>query len=70
MNTRKKLKPCIKCGMDSGKRKMNADGTKFYILCETCGYLVGPYNDQGSASRVWNNGGKNEYEAEKEISNL
>lgn len=46
---------CPRCHMDSGKR-MTEEGSKekYFVICETCGYIVGPYKTGGAAVKIWN----------------
>ena len=49
-----KLEPCPKCRMDSGKRMQTETvPEKFFVVCQTCGYRVGPYKAGFSATQAW-----------------
>lgn len=55
--TRYPLSVCPRCGMDSGNRKVSETANeKNYVVCETCGYLVGPFGDMPHAVKAWNRG--------------
>lgn len=46
---------CPRCGMDSGERKVKESTyEQYYVVCETCGYVVGPFGDLSHAVRKWN----------------
>lgn len=46
---------CPKCGMDGGKRMVSENNPlKCYIVCETCGFVLGPYKDFQHVTREWN----------------
>lgn len=50
------LPVCPKCGMDSGVRKvLYGAGTeeRYFVVCETCGYMTRPHRRQSSATNEW-----------------
>lgn len=49
------LEPCPQCGRDSGRRMQTETvPEKFYVVCQSCGYRVGPYKAIFAASQRWN----------------
>lgn len=57
---RHKLGLCPKCGMDSGTRKVSETvPERCYIVCETCGFRVGPFSDLSHATWEWEHHGRN-----------
>ena len=51
------LKPCRKCGMDSGARKVTARiPESFFVVCTTCGHKTRPHKTQSAATLEWNGG--------------
>lgn len=55
---RHKLGLCPKCGMDSGARKAtDTVPERYYIVCETCGFYVGPFSNLSHATHAWESGG-------------
>ena len=50
------LPVCPKCGMDSGARKVSyGNGTqeRYFVVCETCGYMTKPHPTQTAATKEW-----------------
>lgn len=43
---------CPSCGMDSGKR-MEDDKCRYYVVCDSCGLIVGPYMSKSAATKAW-----------------
>lgn len=53
------LSECPKCYMDSGKRMVSETiPEKFYVVCESCGFMTKPHNTQNAATHEWNQKGK------------
>lgn len=53
-HTTHKLEPCPKCGMDSGKRMQTETvPERFFIVCQSCGYRLGPYKAMCTATQQW-----------------
>ena len=49
-----KLEPCPKCRRDSGKRMQTETvPEKFYVVCQSCGYRVGPCGSPSAAAVKW-----------------
>ena len=52
---RGELGACPKCGLYSGQRMMTeGEPAQWYIICDHCGYRVGPYRSQSGATARWN----------------
>ena len=50
---------CPECGRDSGERKASVNlPTRYYVRCESCGYIVGGCEDQAAATTKWNREGR------------
>ena len=50
------LPVCPKCGMDSGKRLISDTvPEKYFVVCETCGYMTKPHPTQTAATKEWMN---------------
>lgn len=48
------LEPCPKCNRDSGKRMQTETvPEKFYIVCQSCVYRVGPCGSTSEATKKW-----------------
>ena len=51
---RKHLPECPKCRMDAGRRMVSDTvPERYFVICEACGFKVGPYANQSAASRKW-----------------
>ena len=53
---RKALPVCPNCGMDSGDRKVlygSGAQEKYFVVCETCGYMTKPHTTQSAATKEW-----------------
>lgn len=51
---RHRLEPCPKCHRDSGKRMQTETVLeKFYVVCQSCGYRVGPCGSPSVAAQKW-----------------
>lgn len=49
-----KLEPCPRCNMDSGKRMQTETvPERFFVVCQSCGYTVGPCGSPSAASVKW-----------------
>ena len=49
-----KLEPCPRCNMDSGQRMQTETAPeKFFIVCQSCGYRLGPYKAMCTATQQW-----------------
>ena len=53
---RMELPVCPKCRMDSGRRVVS-DGVpeRYFVVCETCGYMTKPHPTQTAATKEWMN---------------
>lgn len=50
------LPVCPNCGMDSGKRFISDTvPEKYFVVCETCGYMTKPHPTQAAATKEWMN---------------
>lgn len=48
------LEPCPKCNRDSGKRMQTETvPERFFIVCQSCGYRVGPCGSTSEATKKW-----------------
>ena len=48
------LPVCPNCGMDSGKRLISDTVPgKYFVVCETCGYMTKPHPTQTAATKEW-----------------
>ena len=53
-HTTHRLEPCPRCGMDSGKRMQTETvPERFFVVCLSCGYTVGPCGSPSAASVKW-----------------
>lgn len=52
---KKPLPHCPSCGMDSGRRMEDEKG-QCYVVCESCGAIVGPYANSSAATKGWQKG--------------
>ena len=51
---RMELPVCPNCGMDSGKRFISDTvPEKYFVVCETCGYMTKPHPTQTAATKEW-----------------
>lgn len=51
------LPVCPVCGLDSGQRKESAEHpNQYFVVCESCGYRVGPYGTVSAAVYAWKRG--------------
>ena len=49
------LKPCKKCHMDAGERKVREGvNEQYFVVCTACGYRTKPHKNQSAASKEWN----------------
>lgn len=52
---RLELGRCPRCGLYSGHRMVSETVPEhWYVICDACGYQVGPYNSIGYATSRWN----------------
>lgn len=59
-HSRTELGPCPKCGLYSGQRMVTEfEPARWYVICDYCGYRVGPYRSQNNATSRWNHGKEN-----------
>lgn len=55
--TRMPLPPCLRCGMDSGRRVVSDTvPEKCFVVCDTCGCRTDGYKDMPHATRAWKRG--------------
>ena len=55
MSGRVELKPCYRCGMDSGDRRVTVyEPARFCVVCGFCGARTHLFRQQSQATREWN----------------
>lgn len=55
MSGRVEIKPCFKCGMDSGERRSTVtEPPKFCVICTGCGARTRMFRQLAHATKEWN----------------